>query len=234
MKLYTKHVAAVVAVGLCLVAPSSGADPNSNSFDKVAPHGELSRLSAEWWQWALSIPTPANPLADRTGADCMSGQRGPVWFLAGALFGGKAERTCTLPADKELFFPIINVASINTPNVCFQGPEDDSVEALRLAAATFIDNASDVAATLDRKPIHHLRRIESDVFDVTLPADNILNPTCVPSVPAGVYSPGVDDGIYAFLKPLDVGRHELHFHATNGDFFLDITYHLIVVPVRRK
>ena len=34
-------------------------------------------------------------------------QSGPVWFLAGT-FGGKAERTCTIPSGKAILFPPIN------------------------------------------------------------------------------------------------------------------------------
>lgn len=242
MKLHVRHVVAVVVVGLCLVASSSEADPNSNSFDKVVPHEELSRLSAEWWQWALSIPTPVNPLnegvlpmgANPTGETCMVGQRGPIWFLAGVLNGGTAMRTCTLPEGKELFFPVINSVEINTPNVCGQGQEL-SVEQMRLDVAPFIDNVSHLKVTLDGKPIHHLHRVESDVFDVTLPEDNIFDAPCAPSnVPAGVYSPAVDDGIYAFLRPLDAGTHTLHIQATSGSTSLDITYQLVVVPVTLK
>lgn len=235
MKLYTKHVVAVVAVGLCLVAPSSEADPNSNSFDKVASHGELSQLSAEWWQWALSIPTPMNPLLDQTGDDCMVGQRGPTWFLAGVFGSGgrPVYRNCTLPEGKELFFPAINQANINTPNVCTQ-EKDLSVKELRSAITPFIDNVSHLKVTLDNKPLHHLHRVKSDVFDVTLPEDNILNTLCPDNVPAGVYSPAVDEGIYAFLRPLDVGTHKLHIQATSTGTSQDIIYTLVVVPVRRK
>ena len=66
----------------------------------------LKSLSAQWWQWALSIPSSQNPLLDTTGENCMLGQRGSTWFLAG-LFGGGAPviRTCTVPDNVNLFFP---------------------------------------------------------------------------------------------------------------------------------
>ena len=71
--------------------------------------GQLSVLTGDWWQWALSIPVSENPLVDQTGSDCNVGQRGRVWFLAGNLTGQPAvTRKCSLPEDKSLFFPIIN------------------------------------------------------------------------------------------------------------------------------
>ena len=48
----------------------------------------LAPLTAQWWQWVLSIPTDNNPTLDTTGEDCMVGQHGPIWFLTGANFGG--------------------------------------------------------------------------------------------------------------------------------------------------
>jgi hypothetical protein len=52
----------------------------------------------------------------------------------------------------------------------------------------------------------------------------------------GIYSPGVDDGIYVRLNPLRVGAHTLRFHAENPSlgFSLDVTYLLDVVPVVRR
>src|SRR5262249_32727456 len=148
---------------------SSEANPSSSSFDKVVPHGELRRLSAEWWQWILSIPTSVNPLLEgvppppvdaNPPETCMAGQRGPIWFLAGVFGSGMAKRTCTLPEGKELFFPAFNAVEYNTPKICGQGPEDLSVERMRSDLAPFIDGVSFLKVTLDRKPIHHLHRVQ--------------------------------------------------------------------------
>src|SRR5437867_9117304 len=77
-------------------------------------------LSTQWWQWALSLPPSVNPQTDTTGEDCVVGQRGSTWFLAGVFGGGTASRTCSIPQGTTLFFPIINSVNINTPNVCGQ------------------------------------------------------------------------------------------------------------------
>lgn len=69
--------------------------------------------AAAWWQWALSAPTPVNPLVDPVGADCAAGQSGSVWFLAGT-FGGAVTRTCNVPVGRSLFFPVANNVFIAT------------------------------------------------------------------------------------------------------------------------
>jgi hypothetical protein len=45
-------------------------------------------------------------------------------------------------------------------------------------------------------------------------------------LPAGIYSPAVDDGFYVLLDPLSVGNHALHFHAENPmqNFIQDVTH----------
>ena len=80
-----------IILGLTTLAGASSADqlpwPPGSPPQSPRP---LSELSAEWWQWVYSIPQPyatdtaiSNPLFDPTGASCMVGQQGSVWFLAG-------------------------------------------------------------------------------------------------------------------------------------------------------
>ncbi len=64
----------------------------------------MSALSAEWWQWAFSIPSSVNPLQDVSGEHCMVGQRSDVWFLGGTLTGESVTRTCSVPEGTQLFF----------------------------------------------------------------------------------------------------------------------------------
>lgn len=86
-------------------------------------------------------------------------------------------------------------------------------------------------ATLDGKPLR-MQRVQSVVFEISLPKDNIYDTVFGWSpCPQGVYSPAVDDGYYVLLLPLKKGSHTLTFHA---DDFLDVTYNLIVVPVKLK
>jgi hypothetical protein len=204
----------------------------------VADTSAFKKLSAEWWQWALSIPTAENPLLDTTGEKCVVGQRGSTWFLAGIFGGGTVERTCSVPEDTILFFPVANSVFFDTPNVCGQGPEHIPVEELRALAADFIDDVTNLSVEVDGQPIAHVKRVQSKVFEVALPEENIFDAPCegLGGVPAGIYSPAVDDGFYVRLKSLPVGDHTLHFHAENpsAGFSLDVTYNLTVVSVEQK
>ncbi len=202
------------------------------------PDEQLPTMTAQWWQFIGSIPTTVNPGLDPTGADCMVGQRGPVWFLAGTFSGGTAARTCSIPAGEALFFPIVNFVNINTPNVCGSGSANMSADELRAQIAPFIDAATNLSVQLDGEPVEDLPRVKSKVFAITFPADNIFNAACggPGAVPAATYSPAVDDGFYVLLKPPKVGRHILHIHGEipSISFVLDVTYDLTIVPVHLK
>jgi hypothetical protein len=150
--------------------------------------------------------------------------------------GGTTARTCAVPEGKVLFFPVINSVNIDTPNVCGQGPDRIPVEELRALSAAFIDGATNLLVEVDGEPIKKLQRVQSKVFEVALPEDNVFDDPCASfgGVPAGIYSPAVDDGIYVKLKPLEAGDHTLHIHSESGSFVLDVTYDLTVVPVLLK
>ena len=227
MKSNTRRLVAIVGISLGLMMPLNMAVADSQSFKQ---------LSAQWWQWALSIPTSENPQLDATGEDCVVGQRGEVWFLAGILGGGTATRTCSVPAGKSLFFPVANSVFFDSPNVC-QGPESIPIEEMRAAIAAFIDEVTNIGVEVDGEAIDSIHRVgRSIVYAVALPEENVFDAPCAPEgVPAGIYSPTVDDGLYVRLNPLEVGNHTLHFHAEGpGGFIEDITYNLTVVPVVQK
>jgi hypothetical protein len=216
-------------------APAFAADGES---------AESRDLSAQWWQWALSLSAKGHPLSEATdvGSACMDGQRGPVWFLGGTLLvGGTATRRCSVPEGVTLFFPVVNTVQINTPGVCGSGDDNVPTADLRDTAKTFIDGVTVRSATLDGKPLRSVRRVRSTVFPVVLPTDNAFVPLCAPlPVPAGVYSPSVDDGYYASVAGLSPGEHVLTIHAVRPDlkpentYETAVTYRLTVVPVARQ
>ena len=222
--------ALILGIGLVLGVGTAFAEESHEHFPS---------LTAQWWQFAISIPTAVNPLVDSTGADCVVGQRGQVWFLAGTFFGGTVTRNCSIPAGVALFFPVINSVQINTPNVCGQ-TGSLSVSDLRALSAPFIDAATNLSVQVDGKPVEDLFRVKSNVFATTFPADNIFNAPCagagLGAVPAAVYSPSVDDGFYVLLKPLSVGSHTLHIlsEVPSQGFSLDVTYDLTIVAVQLK
>ena len=218
-----KNVAAAFALSLAMSAGSLSSAAPSESY-------LLAATTAQWWQFALSIPTSVNPIVG-SGDNCVVGQRGPIWFLAGSFFGGMAQRTCHIPSGEWLFFPVINTVQINSPGVCGQ-TGSVNVADLRSAAAGFIDSATSMSVTLDDRPLKNLVRVKSEVFATSFPIDNIFNPVCEPAglgkVPAGVYSPSVDDGYYVLLKPLKIGTHTLSIQAESVGFSQYVTYTLII------
>jgi hypothetical protein len=231
----TKIPAAIVGALIGLILPMQLA-----FADGGATPGPLSELTAEWWQWALSIPTDQNPQTDASGQYCMVGQRGPIWFLAGVFGGGPpVARTCSVPEGTTLFFPITNAINFNTPNVCGQGSDNLTVKEMRAFSKTTIDGTTDLSIQVNGKPANKLmQRIASQVFEVALPEENVFDGECsgLGGVPAGIYSPAVDDGYYVTLGPLKQGTEIIHFQAAAGPGGADedVTYTLTVVPVLTK
>jgi hypothetical protein len=158
------------------------------------------------------------------------GQLGPVWFLTGVInVSGTAERDCTVPAGKALFFPILNVE-------CATLEDNGSTEAeLRDCTTSFMALATGVAAEIDGVPIQNVQdyRASSPLFTYgPLPGNNVLQLFGF-DAPAGATSLSVADGFYLMLAPLSVGQHSIRFTGTFGDpfnFTLDITYYLTVAP----
>ena len=213
-----------LVLGIFAVSALAGplrVEAQSNSNPSIVPpqsnpHGNsYAEWSAKWWQWALGQPTPTNPLLDTTGAHCTAGQSGQVWFLAGTFNVGTVTRSCTVPTGTMLFLPVANA-------FC---SAEGTADQMRACAKGIMDGATNVRAEVDGVPIHDLQRyrVQSPIFDLTLPADNIFG------APAGVYSPTASDGVYLMLAPLSRGQHTVHVHAEfPGPSVVDVTYNLTV------
>ncbi len=184
-----------------------------------ATYGEL---SARWWQWLLSLPKAVNPNLDTTGADCGQGQVDDVWFLAGT-FGGTVTRSCTIPAGKPIFFPLINT-------IAFKPSGGETLLDLRRQAAALIDAVTGLDCTVDGVACFQDRssfRVRSPSFTVIAPPKGVLPPGKL-SVP-GNTDPIVSDGYWLLLDPLTSGPHTIQFSATtSGGFAVDVTYDLMV------
>jgi hypothetical protein len=182
--------------------------------------------TAKWWQWAFSMPEPLNPLVDDTGRNCANNQTGPVWFLAGT-GGGAVTRECTIPSDKGILLPIINIACDSATE-----PALDTEEELRSCAKADQDLVIAKQITVDGVNIGNLDsyRFQSPLFSLTFPESNIAG---VPPQTAQAIS----DGFWILLEPLPPGSHEIHFKAALGDptavgitnFALDVRYLLTLV-----
>lgn len=186
-------------------------------------------LEAQWWKWGYESPKSSNPLTDSTGANCQSGQKGPVFLLAGYLSSSEnglsaVTRTCAIPAEQALFFPLLN--GIMASPASMPKPEAELRQSLKQSLAA----VRNLAAEVDGLAIPNLEslRAPSAVFSLTLPADNIFD------LAAGTsFSPAVSDGYHVLLKPLGAGPHDVHFHGeveipNKPNFVVDVTYHLSV------
>jgi hypothetical protein len=219
MKRFVRDVAAAMllfgAVGFAqafvVVAPG----------ETVAEKSQL-QLSQEWWQWALGAPASRNPLLDEDGSFAQVENDGPVFFVAGSIFGVPTVRTFTVPAGRPIFFPVINNVFIETPPPeCFP-----SVSCALGKVTPFITDATNFNATLDGQSLlipseTPFRQTSLDFFFIALPDDNLFG------APADSYA-AVSDGYWVAVEGLSAGPHTLAFGATSGTFLVDVTANLRV------
>lgn len=199
------------------------------------PYGKsYTEWSEDHWRWIYSIPADIHPVFQDGNVDLSLYQPpGRVWFLCGSfsptpvasgLFA-TANRTCTVPSGKALFFPIIDAEASTAEG-------NGSTEAELLAATRgFLDPASGLACEIDGQPVQHLERyrFETPVFHWgPVPANSLLG------LPVGTTTRSVSAGYFLMLAPLPSGQHTIHFTGTSGvapnAFSLDITYNLTIQP----
>lgn len=220
------------ALLILLLSVNSAYSYSNEAITPLSPEFKLDGLSAvdwsaEWWKWAMANQGDSNPVRDNTGIYCGAGQQGKVWFLAGGFGSSKIKRNCTIPADKYVFFPIINMSYWppvrNTNLTCSKAIE---------AAALNNDTALDLIVELDgvqvKNPKAFRARTEKcfDIFEKTSRAF------------ASYYNayPSATDGYWIFLKPLPKGKHSFKFggryNKTDGDAYgkmvQDIEYDITV------
>ena len=77
-------VLSLIVIAMIPVAVADNINPGVFAVNSK-PYGlSYAQWTANWWKWAMGIPTPNNPIPDKTGANCAQQQSGPVWFLAGS------------------------------------------------------------------------------------------------------------------------------------------------------
>lgn len=207
---------------LTLGAASVTADDTNPKF-----YGRtVGQWSALWWNWATAFSLAETPPAQEGKVDCSLGQPpGKVWFLAGS-FEGTVERFCRVPANKALFFPIVNSV--------YWAPEDCStVQECREFA--LIRPVVELVCEVDGKPCVYrnlILREQSPPFKLAIPDGSFLTEF---GYAPGDRFPSITDGYYVILPPLSKGKHQIHFKGSTGDSFqgepsftTEVTYHLIV------
>ena len=214
-----------VVLALALASPVAMAQAERSAQASA----DTSQLAAEWWQWALSKPAADNPQIggdptyseEQCDGQPLSSASDEVWFLAGTLDGSQVERTCTAPAGKQLFFPVVNYVFLITE-------PDETEEIARQAVNDYIDGlVADprfkMRVTVDGRKVKssQIIRADSPLFTATVPDGGLI--------PAGSYD-GVADGLWVTLPSLPEGEHTIRFtmSAPNAGFSQDNTYYLTV------
>lgn len=198
--------------------------------------GNVAELSVAWWQWALSKPADDNPMIgedpkyskEQCDGTPVSPTQGKWWFLAGTFGGSDAvERTCTMPAETQLFFPAVNVVAF--PFVAGETRQNQRQLAEQFIREVVTARDFSMSVTVDGKEVESDRivRALSPVFSFTMPQNNVFG------IPAGEYDDASSNGLWVTLSPLPPGKHTIHFEmsATTKNFGLvsqDNTYNLTV------
>jgi hypothetical protein len=166
-------------------------------------------LPARWWLWAASTPAESNPVEDTTGQWCSKEQPTDVWFLAGTFGDGPVTRTCTIPAGRQVYFPVLNT-------VC----ELDVAESPSAAAARCRLPVDQAEATLDGKPLATRETTSGGSFVMTsVPGSSVFDTAKATAVAWGIW-------VGAMTVPK--GKHVLHVLGRSGEFTVEVTYRLTV------
>jgi hypothetical protein len=198
-------LSAILAVAVA--APIASGQPPSQGQGSA-------NLTADWWNWATA--TRPSPLEGsyKGGAQCNGEYVEGVIFLAGAAIGSPptVERTCTVPANTPILFPVVNVICSEAFGVAGQDPPDPRPYDKRCAEPAtddVIDPPSSFFAKVDRQDAIQ-ERIASGLFQWTIVYDdNPFTPCC--NLRAGTYE-SASDGLWVLLDDgLKKGGHTVQF-----------------------
>lgn len=210
--------------------------------DAVVEGKTLGQWGAAWWEWALALPKVTHPF---NGGACDQNQTSDAFFLTGNTSGQPETRSCTLPAGKPIFFPLVNTL--------FQSRFEANckhdlafIQDYPLDGYNDIVSASGLSVEVDGVSVPDIEDHEAytGVFwdrQSAVPSEQLFPAPSGPvganacGIPVGSLRPTTSTGYWAMLKPLSPGEHTLHVtatltHVTYGPFTIDMTYNLTVSP----
>ena len=180
--------------------------------------------SVKWAQWAFAGPKGQNAIEDLTGEFCAENQpRRDIWFLAGSFGKTGVNRSCTIPPNRALFYPLIEGGWIDCPGTADEDVTDLDV---RKIVASGTDAASLLTSTLDGVAISSLQiltvRTQSPKFTAILPINHVMgDPGCGFILPAGKTGRQIIEGYWVMLQPLTPGIHVLTLRGAKAKWSLD-------------
>src|SRR5829696_1402301 len=193
----------------------------------------LADLTAEWWNWGFSTSPSPLDCSYTGGTQCEGEYVDGVFFLAGAGGSKAVDRTCTVPADTPILFPVSNVicSAAFDPIQEVDDPKPYDKKCAEPITDDVIDPPSEWYATLDGQDLEQ-QRIASGLFQWTIASDD--NPF---GLTAGTYLAG-SDGLWVYLEEgLTAGEHTIVFGGRYRDTPFGsfkgarVTYHLTAVSL---
>lgn len=189
--------------------------------------------SVDWWKYIYSIPADdSHPSYDQNGAKAGTGQVPPVFYFVGTFDeSGEATRNVQIAPNegyKYLFMPLINMQwdavqlktsySDYVPDNLTKAQVKGFTQAL--TDTGLAENGGSLFASIDGVAVGNLEahRQISDVFNYTLPANNLLG------FPAGTITGSFADGFYLGinLAALPPEEHTINFGGVFNFANLDI------------
>jgi hypothetical protein len=195
---------------LCNHFPALAAEPDLAPPSDIISGKSQKEWSVLWWQWAGSFDHEDSPVADLNGEKCSARQAGEVWFLAGTYGTKRTIRTCTVPAGKYLFFPLINyIVMPRRANL-------SSCAEVRRDAAAITNHVSALVLDINGKRFEALelyRQASDQCFDLG-----------AKSKPPQRIFPSAANGYYVMLRPLERGTHVINFGGALPSMLQAVTY----------
>ena len=210
-------LASTALLAAALLSPAHAAVVPVDQLAAGKSYGQWLALRSKW---ALEIPWDGHhPYQDRTGADVLRNQSGPVLYLYGS--SNPTTRTIAVPDDRMLFVEILgnNCSTVEAPP--FYGRDEAE---LRACVESFRE--ADLFLEIDGVTVPNLEsyHVVSPLFDFVLPANNI------DGVPGGGPGQGVAAAVGVILEPLSPGSHTIRFYGRYPDFnyTANVTYQIAV------
>lgn len=160
--------------------------------------------TTKWWRWFLSIPKANSPAMDNGDINSNLNQSDQkVWFLA-ATTGGTVERTVRIPLGKAILFPVINITISNSEDKTLR-TDADMISFVKRHMKDIVNKQ----ASIDGKDllVSEDLRVQSPPFNFSYPPDNIFGAEAGPTR-------GVGDGYWIFMRPLQVGNHNIRTYGS--------------------